>query len=420
MLIYIDPSLMEYFECNEPTTEDLEALDNIISSHRKGHHYIISTRNCLDFLSKLDGMSLFCQRNLKMLSHDYTTLANIPKRVTSKIIVKPPNYEFKRIDEEKESGINSYSYITAVFEVPLRQFLNAEIIEKTRLVSEHLDDCHFYEFIGNEFSNIKNLPCSIAFDRSHGGGNDTYRIYEEQILNKHIAFVLVDSDKKEPEGVIGETSRKVARVYEEYKEKTIIGCEILPVHEKENLFSPKVYENFGNNLKISALEQLKILSIYDENFKFFPFVDIKEGLHSDNYHSYFEFVFEIPGLIPRLENERRNFDNEFVGSKEEFLKYIEEQKKLAKKDRTRKYLIESLSFNPLGKFEFEKVKNRLREELSHMHPNTPIEFVNKLKSKLEILENISEHLLEFQKIYFRILGTQIKEWGLANPKRSAY
>ncbi|MEB9166199.1 hypothetical protein P4H78_30490, partial [Bacillus cereus] len=86
----------------------------------------------------------------------------------------------------------------------------------------------------------------------------------------------------------------------------------------------------------------------------------------------------------------------------------------------RKYLIESLSFNPLGKFEFEKVKNRLREELSHMHPNTPIEFVNKLKSKLEILENISEHLLEFQKIYFRILGTQIKEWGLANPKRSAY
>jgi hypothetical protein len=419
MLIYIDSSLMLYFQESKYTTEDLDALDNIVSSHRKGYHYVLSDRKCLEFLSQLDGLSPSSKRQLQMLSHDYTTLAGIRNNVSSKIVIKPPNFNLKRIDSVIESGLQGYSYTTSIFEIPLRDFLSSEFLYKTRLVAEHLHDCYFYEFIGNEFSKIKGLPCNLAFDHLHGGGSDTHRILEDKIINNHIVFALVDSDKKDPMEEIGTTAKQVVKVYEQYKENAIVGCEVLPVHEKENLFSSTVYEYLGYNVKPTAIQQLKLLEEYDNHGIFYPFIDLKEGLHSENYRSYFEPLFDIPDLIPRIEDQGRKFDNEFIGTKEDFLRYHHEQKNLEKRSRTKKYLIEPLGSNPLSEFELEKLKKRLFEELKQLNPSTPDFVGNKIKNKIQVLENLLDYLLTFQKQYFEILGTQIKEWGLSNPKRSA-
>src|SRR5690606_34656920 len=130
-----------------------------------------------------------------------------------------------------------HSYFTSVFKIPLSRFLEPEMSEKTRMVSEHLDDCHFYEFIANNFSEHRHLPSSIAFDLLNGGGDVTFQVFEEKINKKYIAFAIADSDKREPEAAIGTTGKKVIEIFETYKIENIISCEILPVHEKENLFS---------------------------------------------------------------------------------------------------------------------------------------------------------------------------------------
>ncbi len=405
----------------DPTIEDLEALDNILASHRRGYHFVTTNRSCLDFLSKLNGLSLLCRKQLQMINFDYSTLSEITRQVATKIVVKPPNYEFKRTDTVINNSdiIDGYQYKTSTFEISLREFIRPEILDKTRLISEHIDDCYFYEFIGARFSTIRNLPCSLTFDHVHGGGNDTYKIFKDKIEKKNIVFTLVDSDKREPAEDIGATGKQVVDIYETYKENSIINCEVLPVHEKENLFSTSIYENFGNNIRNCAIEQYKILETFDDDCRFIPYIDIKEGLHSGNYLPYFEGLFDIPNLIPRSHSESRNFDNEYVGTKEEFLDYYEEQKNLPKRDRNKKYLIEPLGSNPLGNFELEKLKDKLSNEISQLHPTASTDYVQKLENKLKILKDLADYLLEFQKEYFKILGTQIKEWGLSNPKRSA-
>lgn len=417
MLIYIDPIIIKYFEQHQIRYDDIEALENIISSHRKGNHFITSSRKCLDFLaSKINGLSLLSQKQLKMLSHDYTTFSNLFEKVSTKIIVKPPGEKFKRIDEVIPTDFNNYTYTTSVFEIPLNAFLITERLEKTRIVSEHLDDCYFYEYIGNEFSRLKSMPLSIKFDHTHGGGNDTFKIFEDKAKNFHIVFGVADSDKKEPTDTLGTTSRQLLEKYEEIKETSVVGCEILPVHEKENLFSSIVYEHLGNNIDQRAIEKLKMIEAIDKEFCYLSYLDIKGGLHSDNYLPYFEDFFNIKDFIPVVEIESCN--NEFTGTLNDFLRYFHEQRSLSKNERIYKYLILPLSTNPLKNFNWKNVKGELEEQLSKL-PYTASSYREKLEKKLHILSNLSDYLLDGQKKYLEILGSRVKEWGLSNPKKTA-
>jgi hypothetical protein len=414
MLIYLDPSLIDYFKSSDASLQDFEALDNIISSHRKGYHYVISTRQGLESLRGLENLSVLCKRQLAMMSHDYTTLSSIIKHVATKITVKVPHSEFRR----NEKILNGCTNV--VFEIPLNQFIIPEVLEKTVLISEHLDDCYFYEFLGNRFYNGMKLPTSISFQRTHGGGSDTHKVLTERIENNTIIFTIVDSDRKDPTSSLGRTSKQVEEKYEEFRLSKMVGCEILPVHEKENLVSPKIYGVIGNNIRKAALEQLNLLCAVDKTGKLYSFLDLKKGLHSENFIPYFEEIFNIEGLIPKQKEDCRNFENEFVGTKEEFIAYCEKQKLLNKDERIIKYLIEPLSSNPLVNFNLEKLIDKINKDISETQKNTPQQIIDDKKNKIKFIENIYDHLLEFQAEYLKNLGSQIREWGLCNPKKAAY
>lgn len=423
MLIYLDASLNEYIQSKGTLDyKEINAIENIFISHKNRNHLVIAGRKCLETLMRLDGISTLTKRQIEIIDHDITTLLGVSNNVSTKIVVKPSNTSFMRNSVSAKSDIlDSYRYENTIFEVPLIQFSNPELLEKTRLVAEHLDDCYFYEFIGNEFSELKTFPFRISFDRQHGGGNDTYRIFEEKILNQNIVFSLVDSDKRDNKAELGTTAKQVLEKYEQHKGTSIIGCEILPVHEKENLFPSIIYEHFGNNPRKNALEQLKILENSDVSCLYFPYIDIKKGMNSSNYVPYFEGLFDIKHLIPKTEESRRNFDNEFVGEKEEFIQYCDEQQKLPKSERVNKYLIEPLSSNPLVNFNVEKEIDKLHQSIEQLtHSKAPQHIIERKKEKLNVLLNISKYLLDYQKEYFRIVGTKIKEWGLSNHKYSTY
>lgn len=419
MLIYIDPSLIEYFKHAQITSRDIEALENIILSHRNGYHFVTSNRKSLDFLKEMKDLSSISKKQLNILSLDYSTSGNFNEKIFSKIIVKSPNSPMKRIDNEIDSNIKDYKYKTSIFEMPLDYFNTAEVLEKTRLIAENLEDCNFFQFIGEEFFRKRNLLCSLKFDLLSGGGSELSKLFKQKITSNHIVFVLVDSDKKNPESCLGNTSQLVLEVFQEHNEDNIIGCEILPVHEKENLVSSVIYKYIGKSTNSIAIKQLEILEKNDPEHNFFRYLDIKEGLHSDNYTDHFDSIFDIPNLIPLSHENGRGFDKEFVGSKEEFLKYSEDQKNVKKADRKRKYLIQKLGSNPLNNFNLVEDRELLRDEIEKYSSKIPEERLLEKMEKLKILENIFDYLLEFQREYFLILGMQIQEWGLANPKRIA-
>lgn len=416
MLIYLDPLLIDYFKSNELCEADLEALDNIITSHRNGFHFVFSNRKTLEYLSELRDLGTFNKKQLKLLSNDYTTFSMLPMSVSNKIEVIPSNQEFARIDTLKEDNlIQGYQYTTSIFKVPLWHFLNPEILVKTRLVSENIDDCYFYEYIGNKFSS-NNLPCKINIEPDTGGGNDTYKTFKDKIEQNNMVFAIVDSDKKEPSMNLGNTSLQVSNLYDGYKQNTISYCEILPFHEKENLFSATVYEKLGVNICEYAVDQFKLIENYDENFCFIPYIDVKEGISSSNYFSHFESLFDIPNLIPQNQEECRGFHNEYIGTKRDFIHYYNEQLTLEKRARTKKYLINPIGSNPLGNFDFDALEEKLITKLNEAHPNTPSNVISEIEEKIEMIRNLPLYLLDSQKKYLTILGTQIKEWGLAKPK----
>lgn len=420
MLIYLDPLLIEYFNKNNPKNSDIESLENIITSHRNGYHYVTSNKECLEFISEMDGLSELNKRQLKMLSFDLSTHSTIGNMVETKIVVKPPNSTFNRIDKCETINLqflNNFERVTSVFEIPLHQFLITEILDKTRLISEHLDDCYLYEFISGLYLKINNLPCKVTFDRVHGGGNDTHTIYSDKLLENYIVVAVVDSDKKDPTCQLGNTSKQVASVYNSKKHNSLIGYELLPFHEKENLFSPTIYEYFGKNIRDYSLKQLRILSECSLGKEIYPYIDIKNGLHSSNFLPFYEKVFELPGLI--LDSSvSEKFEKQFLGSKEKFLEYYSEQKTKRKAERINKYLIEPLGSNPLGNFNISKIIREIEEELDSLHPNTPDSVFEKKEKKLEIAKNILPHLMDFQREYFIILAKNICEWGISNRKKS--
>ncbi|MEC1715042.1 hypothetical protein [Schinkia azotoformans] len=420
MLIYFDPSIKEYFDSMSITPNDLEAVDNILASHRKGYHYVGTTREMLHFLMNLPGLGDISKFQLQMMNHEYSTLKNIVSKVKSKIVVKSPDSNFNRIDTRTQDSLNGYLSIATVFEVPLRMFLNPEILDKTKLISEHLDDCYFYEFIAKNLFWETRLPCSIVFDPEHGGGNDTHLIFKDKVEKNYITFAIADSDKKEPDGELGTTAKQVLTVFESNKQNKISNCEILPVHEKENLFSPDVYEIIGRNIRENAIKQLKLIQRYETNGEYYSYLDMKNGLHSENYTPFYEKIFDWPNLIPRAPYDCRGFENEFIGTREEFMDFCRNEKIKEKKEREVKVLIEPLSGNPLGKFDIEGLKSRLQDEIASTHARTPKHIVDLKKDRLLKLNNLSEYLIDFQRNYLLLLSNQIRDWGLSNYKRSAY
>lgn len=413
MLIYLTPELREYFEENDYTDEDVEAIENIITSHRKCYHFVTAKRKCLEFYSGIDGLSRSSKKQLTMLRQDRATVSGIYEQIKTKIIVVPPTEKYNRKDVEENHNIeylNDTVRKYSEFEIPLDRFLENEILEKVRMVSEHLDDCDIYDSIASNFIKLKDLPGKISFEKVHGGGNDTHKVYLEKIVQGYIVTSIVDSDKIEPASNIGTTARQVNDVFENNKMHKLISIEILPFHEKENLFSPVIYKHFGKNINPEALNQLIKLTDSEVGRKIYPYLDFKKGLHSGNYT---DFYSEI------LDNEEIISDDTGLGKKADFLSHVTSQLAIKTELREKIYLVGLLGTAPLGDFNIKKITNNLKTKLDSYNSRTPHQIVRKEREKLDVIENLFDYLLEFQREYFMLFAQNICEWGIANSRRSS-
>ena len=402
MLIYLDSSLIEFFQSGSFSEEDIETLEDIIASHRNRKHYIYASRSDLDYLSTFTELNKSSKKQISILLHDYTTDKIAINRIQTRINVVSQSKSFKRLDtlDVKNIVFKNHTINKTIFDVPLCQFRDSEFLNKTMLISEHIDDCSLYEFFGKYYIKKNKMPFESKFEYVHGGGQTTANVLQNKISDKYVSLTIADSDKKYPEDNFGETAKRILRCYAKNKDKSIIGVEILPFHEKENLLPLKLYNLFGTGIDNLSLAQLQKINDSDLGNIILPYLDLKKGLHNKNYHHFFSDIFNIPREIKQSHESY----NSFLGTKEEFFETTTDQ------TQTLSYLVYPLGKNPIGGFEFNAISDEIDESL--MNTSISDSYRQVLLERKDVLENIDFYLNKAQYEYIQVMGQQVAEWGL--------
>lgn len=118
----------------------------------------------------------------------------------------------------------------------------------TELLGENLEELFIYKCMGEYYLQAQNLQINIYYKKLHGGGDTLRLVWEEEAEQENLCLAFLDSDKKWPEGGLGETLKKVIAshkgkkyctanfVYsEEYREiENMIPLEILNIVSQNN------------------------------------------------------------------------------------------------------------------------------------------------------------------------------------------
>jgi hypothetical protein len=277
MVFLIDDSLIKNID-NETTFLDFFML--LMISYKEGKHIIaISPKNVKIILEK----NILSDVPLKLLKH-YS--------LHNKAILGEINL-FDRICKISASNIKEEVFIDAnsnkeVVSLTIKNFIDTVNFQKTILLGENGHDVKIYGLICEYYRSKKRLNSLIVNYKIQSGGGSTIEKEYATIhqTNEEFCFCLLDSDKKHPSHLIGNTASKVIDYHNSNKTKMLkCNYSVLEALELENilpkLFYLKFYENFIDEKKgiFSKIEKLvKIDS------KALLYLDFKKGLKSiDKY-----------------------------------------------------------------------------------------------------------------------------------------
>lgn len=419
MLFYLDESLLEYLNTKEISSEDIESLKRLALNYE--YNYYLLTGN-VDVLNYLRNCSQLDEETKKIFQGCFSSIFTHHssfQNIYTKVIITPSNMEFFKQQKTVHLSFTSLPYDYFEFYCPLNMFVVPEKLQAVRFVSEHLDDVKFYEYLANNFR--YDSPFNFRFDRVHGGGIDTGNQMIEKIENDYLVLTVVDSDQKKPDGRFGDTALTVKKLFEEHENSSISEYEILKVHEKENLISPEIYSYILDNFDEVVSQKLNLIlkSNNDKISHFFNHFDYKEGLSFKNYHSDYDFIFEIEGIINKFVSSCPEEESIFFGDREKLCKELEIYNSLKtskEKNDYNKFLIKKLSSNPLSKF--NNIKNnieRYKNQFNNLNGSEDSCHREDLSYKINLLSNLNHYLLPFQKDYINLLSLKIREWGIYTP-----
>lgn len=135
----------------------------------------------------------------------------------------------------------------------------------TYLCTENQRDAQFYQIVCNYYlSHEKMSNMASNYKKWKGGGSDFGNaLKDDNILLENFVFAIADSDKKYPDGKIGETAKSIKFLsHNRYNADYYI---LINVSEVENLIPIKMVKKYNSN----------IADIEDTDLSYF---DFKEGL----------------------------------------------------------------------------------------------------------------------------------------------
>lgn len=178
---------------------------------------------------------------------------------------------------------------------------NINLSDKVTILTEDARDGKFYkELVEN--SNIICDGTNLRFHYNNGGGSSMDYTYSMCIENNEdFIFIIVDSDKKHPQGEFGKTCNNIKNKYMEYELKNYLHSylHVLNVHEKENLLMPSEYLKMGapSNKMFNYL-----LKVEKERGEYLLYYDLKRGIKNNQFtgplREYYSTLLE---MFPELE-----------------------------------------------------------------------------------------------------------------------
>jgi hypothetical protein len=266
MLILIDSSVVNNGDGNTWDDETVLALENIASARREGKHAVMAKRETLKKIYQCCRLSQFARNTYNKLFNQSTQLESYLSAVTRYIEV---------VNSCREPEVVSYSG-KQIIRVDPRFFNDSELVQKTVLLYENINDAALYETIAKVYLVWKEINVKIVCEHRGGGGNTISLEYTNiQKLKKRFCLCIVDSDKIAPDGNLGST----ASLIQAQSDSTCINTQtfILDCREIENLIPNSILSELCSRNP----ERLKALKIFEDissrAFEIRSFLDIKKG-----------------------------------------------------------------------------------------------------------------------------------------------
>lgn len=391
MLFELSENLIESLDKLE--NREKEAVERIVANYIIGKHHLTSTLKGLEVLSKWSFLSQNQRNHLRELRYKAPTEKGRFKelKVIIKVCVSYNELTLNPLKEKIEYGISP------------KMLLEGEYLEQSRLLSEDLKDVLFYKEI-TEFCHKKDLrQFGFSLDELHSNGSGTASYLKHLLEKKQLIITVVDSDKKNHGSPLGETAKQAEKAYKQHKENTISEFKILPVREKENLLSANILGVYGCEKFI--VETLEIVENEVKNRNIIRYLDLKNGLHSQNFLEEHQEILENKKVIEHLS--KANNDNSFTyfkGNIEEFT------------NKLPIYLIGPLGNKTLEDFSIYKKIKHCESYIEQLSNNTNA--FEKYTKEKRLLENFMDNLLPFARDYLSDLSSCIFAFGFTRKADS--
>lgn len=420
MLLNLDDSLIDYMNSKYLTDEEIDAFERIFQSHKNKYHFVFGSRYVLQAIARNTSLPSFVREQSMKWFKEFPLIEPNTRNKKSVINVIPSNMSFDRVDYEGNNSSFSYAINHTQFFIPLDWFTNPALLERTCLISENSSDVKFYLQLSKGISKMHHPNSDVIFSKNSGGGGTTFKVIEDKIDDQNIVLVVVDSDKIHPKSNYGDTYTNAYKAFSRLKHNSVLGFKVLSVHEKENLIPPLVYSRFTKDDEVinNSRPWQRVYNnelIYD----IYNYADLKKGISAENYCAFYESLFDgSHKIVASGLHEKWDFEKEFVGTKSEFEKLVEEYRA---GNCENQYLLPPLASNILDDFTLKDIhQNSVRtlEEMSKSKTVNPKKESHRkyLEEKVRLIEAFDTSLNEFHKHYLSELSERIKDWGFCNTK----
>lgn len=260
------------------STDKLEALDNLLSSHAKRTNLIYAkdeiTTKILSSHSVYGIKTRKYAQDLQRYRRDIGSMKN--------------TVDIQFIADFNQSDINSFfvdrTSVPTKVTCSYKLFIRTDFLKGPILLCENRLDCNFYSLIGSLF--IEDNSCitntSITCDFKSGGGSQTYVEYRNIVNQSNFGLCILDNDKAHQSSGLGSTAAKFKPQNNDVGLYNITESLTLNVREIESLIPINIIQTIINNdlnnqVNIDAFSRFQELEAQDPvNFR--TYFDHKDGI----------------------------------------------------------------------------------------------------------------------------------------------
>lgn len=395
MLIEIDVTVKEQIERNidnlNEYSPEIEIIEEIARSHFNNNHIIIAKKEVSKYFSKLKLLEKKVNTIYNTIHQRSAEYKMYKKLISQYVRILSDEFEFNLKDEDDK----------LIYEIPLSYLRKKTFLRESVLVTENLRDARLYKTMAKKYiKEVYKTNIVVKLEEMNGGGNDLYSAYENKINENRFVICIADSDKKYPQGNIGDTCRRAIEVYNKYKENKVIHMYTLGVREKENLIPPSFYMLCSKGVNRDSLKKLIILEAKDNpNSEFLKYLDIKDGVDRKLYEG--------------KDEEYINYLDKIITEHPELVA-CDLDRKLQEEDK----IILGAGSNAIDSFERDILNDNLdnilekKVKASEKYNNPSIhKEINELKLNIDIKDNLFINIPEYIKSDWYELCDIIIAWG---------